>query len=241
VKEIFIAWFGAIVLVFFALRGAIDLLASIDYAQETFPLLKRLVQTKKWHNLLLSATCLFYAATLYELLTQPAPPPIVNPDPAVKAITPIIQENVNLRNRLAVLTEPEPKNSLRRKTIRLAADIEEFWNEIPPSPGGPPSNPVTDEDKKRTDTWAKYWREAKMKYDSHSFNDKVLEIVREYQLKSVPTGYLEAIAQDRTRMIGGPQPFAGPSGLVLCNSDICTLRELAFHVNAQDEVIHPAF
>ena len=70
-KALFIEWFGAIVLFFFVLRAIIDLAASIDYAQEAIPLLKRFAETKKWHRILLTATCLFYGGTLYDLLTQP--------------------------------------------------------------------------------------------------------------------------------------------------------------------------
>jgi hypothetical protein len=135
----------------------------------------------------------------------------------------------------------ESTNSLRRRTIRLAAQLDTFWSEVPPPPGGPPSNPVTDEDKKRVEAWDKYWRDIRARYDSHSFREKILEIVKQFQSKGVPTGYLEPSARDR--MIGGPY-FPGlefSPAQVLCQSEICQLRELAFHVNASDEVITPDF
>jgi hypothetical protein len=46
---------------------------------------------------------------------------------------------------------PEPKDYLRRRTVELAAKIDKFWNDQPP-PGGPPNNPVTDEDNLTSET-----------------------------------------------------------------------------------------
>jgi len=92
-ESVGLAIFGGVVLLFLLIGAAIDMAARIEYAQETFPALKRLAQSKEWRGILLLATCVFYGGTLYELLKEPASPPIVNPDPSVKAITPIVQEN----------------------------------------------------------------------------------------------------------------------------------------------------
>lgn len=227
-KEIFIAWFGAIVLVFFALRGAIDLAASIDYAQETFPFLGKLVQTKKWHNLLLSATCLFYAATLYELLTQPPPPPIVNPDPAVRAITPIVQENSTLRQRLAVFTEPESPNSLRRQTVRLADDVYAFWMKNPMPPQGQGNT---------QDAQQSYWLRVQAIYD-RTYKDHIVGIIRQYKDKGVPTGWLEQAAENHPF---GSSPFNQLGSPVCFQDELCQFRELAYHVDAHDQRIDPNF
>ena len=64
-REMFLAWFGAIILLFalrlFALvKGAIDMLSGIEDAQETLPWLKHWAQTEKWRGVVLLATCFFY-------------------------------------------------------------------------------------------------------------------------------------------------------------------------------------
>jgi hypothetical protein len=136
----------------------------------------------------------------------------------------------------------EPKNSLRRKTVRLAAEIDKFWNNQPPPPGGPPNNPTTEEEKKRTEVWLQYWRDARAAYDSHSFQEKVAELIGAYQAKQIPVGNLEYSIK-YNRMIGGVlhRGDGETPPQVLCLTDTCQLRELAFHVNARDGVITPDF
>ena len=70
-QQALLAVFGGIVLLFLLLGAAIDMAARIEYAQETFPWLKRQVENRKWRTVVLLATCLFYGGTLYELLNQP--------------------------------------------------------------------------------------------------------------------------------------------------------------------------
>jgi hypothetical protein len=142
------------------------------------------------------------------------------------------------KTTLAAFTVPESKDSLRRKTVRLAAEIDKFWNDQPPQPGGPPNNPSTEEEKKRVQVWEQYWRDMRSAYDSHSFQEKVAEIVGAYQTKNVPVGNLEWSIK-YNRMIGGTM-YRGDGETppqILCGTDTCLLRELAFHVNARDEVI----
>ena len=122
-ESVGLAIFGGVVLLFLLIGAAIDMAARIEYAQETFPALKRLAQSKEWRGILLLATCVFFGGTLYELLKEPASPPIVNPDPSVKAITPIVQENSELKKRFAVLKVRESSNSLRHRVWRLADPI----------------------------------------------------------------------------------------------------------------------
>jgi hypothetical protein len=146
------------------------------------------------------------------------------------------------KTKLAELNKPESKTSLRRRTIRLAAEIDKFWNDQPTQPGGPPNNPVTDDEKKRVQVWEQYWRDRRAAYDSHGFQEKVAEIVGAYQTKNIPVGSLEWSIK-YNRMIGGTM-YRGDwetPPQVLCGTDTCLLRELAFHVNALDEVITPDF
>jgi hypothetical protein len=115
----------------------------------------------------------------------------------------------------------ESPNSLRRRTARLAAELDRFWREVPlPPVWQPPNpNPVTDKDKKLKEAWDKYQRNVKAKYDSHALGERILGIIAEYQNKGVPTVGFERFARDR--MIGGiPGPGLQP-GDVLCGSEVC--------------------
>ena len=158
-------------------------------------------------------------------------------DPGHKKADDVVQLE-ECRSNLAAFTMPESKDSLRRRTVRLAAEIDKFWNDQPPQPGGPPNNPATEEEKKRVQVWEQYWRDMRSGYDLHSFQEKVAEIVGAYQTKNIPVGNLEWSIK-YNRMIGGTM-YRGDGETppqVLCGTDTCLLRELAFHVNARDEVI----
>jgi hypothetical protein len=90
----------------------------------------------------------------------------------------------------------EPKDSLRRRTIKLVNDLSLFWIQKP-SPQMPVQNPATDEDRKRNAVWDLYWRETQAAYTSRDFSDRVLGIVREYKTKGVPTGFLSKRRNNR--------------------------------------------
>lgn len=142
---------------------------------------------------------------------------------------------------LEILTKPEPKDSLRRRTISIVNDLNLFWNQrpVPPQPQ-PVQNPASDEDRARKAKWDRYWQEAKVAYMNRNFNERVLGIVRAYKNLGIPTGYLEQSAEQQDRLIGSV-PFGGASldNCVGFMSDLCQLRELAFHVNAEDKRIDP--
>jgi hypothetical protein len=233
-RELFIAWFGAAVLLFFALRGALDLLASIDYAQETFPLLKRVMQTKKWHRLLLSATCLFYAYTLYGLLQGPPFIKIEFADPGEAAIRDVVKENRDLKAELAKFTEPEAPDSLRRRTMKAANALNDFWIRHPIAP--PVLNPKTDDDRKRNET---YWNEVNRIYDT-DYKETILGIIREYKTKGVPTGRLEQSAENHP-FGGAAFSMANGASPICFQDELCQFRELAFHVDARDQKLGPIF
>lgn len=125
-REYFIVFYGAIVIAFLLLKGAIDMFASIEYAEGAFPRLAKLAESKKAQRLLLLATMIFYGGTLYEMLSQPPMPPICAPSPTKTSVTTLVQENSELKDRLAVLTKPRaskfPKASnhlTRRRTERI--------------------------------------------------------------------------------------------------------------------------
>jgi len=242
-QQVLLAWFGAIVLLFVLLKGAIDTLASIDYAQETFPFLKRWSATKKWHRIVLLATCLFYGGTLYELLKEPPlfTPPI--PNSGTLSIVEVAKENRDLRAELAVLTKPAPPNSLRHRTFELVNELNLFWANRPTPPPQPVPNPMSDIDRARNARWDRYEKETRAAYQSREFNQRILGIVRDYQAKGVSIGYLDKAAEQPERFIGSslPSPDGGFS-LDPCDqfmSELCRFRELAFHVDAYDARVDP--
>jgi hypothetical protein len=224
VKEIFIAWFGGIVLLFIALRAAIDLAASIDYAQETVPWFKKFAETQKWHRILLTATCLFYGGTLYELLQETPLVPLRFTDPGTPVIAPIVQENRELTARLASQNRKESRNSLRRQVWRLADQIDQFWvakRKEAPSPG-------EDQQQRKMQKWI----EVSDRECNGKFKDKILGLVQEVEAKGVNAkvhGWLDwsAILVQNQRC---------PQG-----DELESFRELGFHLDANDNEIEIKF
>jgi hypothetical protein len=139
------------------------------------------------------------------------------------------------KSTLASLTKPAPSNSLRHRTIEVVNELNLFWANRPTTPQQPVQNPATDDDRARNTKWERYWNETKVAYQSRQFNDRILGIAKEYLTKGVPVGYLERSAEQPDRYIGA-LPFGGFS-LDACDqymSELCQLRELAFHVDAYD-------
>jgi len=131
----------------------------------------------------------------------------------------------------------EPKTSLRRRTFRLVGDLTAFWSRRPAPLQQPVQNPSTDEERKRNAKWDQYWRDTTAAYENAGFRERIRGIVSEYKSKGIQTGYLE-FADQYNRLVGSA-PFGGTS-LEDCsrsNTDLCTLRELAYHVDAEDKPI----
>ena len=230
----FLIVFGAVVTLLLIIKEAIDMAAAIEYAEGAFPWLKRWSESKKWQRLLLVGTLLFYGGTLYKLLNQPPLPPIVNPDPAVKAIVPVVKENADLEKRLARLNEPEPQNSVRRQTVNLANELADFWARNP----APPQSMQAAIKGQASD---QYWNGVTTTFN-YKFRDRLVGIIRSYSSKGVPVGYLERSAEEPTHLFGAfPFSSSGQSPPACAQDEICQLRELAFHVDANDQVIQPDF
>jgi hypothetical protein len=143
----------------------------------------------------------------------------------------------DLEKQLAALSFVEPPNSLRRRTVKLINDLTVFWSRRPAPLQQPVQPASTDEDRQRNAKWDQYWRDATAAYENGGYRDRVREIVSEYKSKGIQIGYLEYTDQ-YNRLIGA-SPFGG-TGLADCsrsNTDMCTLRELAYHVDARDKPI----
>jgi hypothetical protein len=229
---------GALVLIFVAIKGVIDMAASIEYATGTFPRLAKWAESKGWQRMMLTLTLIFYVGTLYEMLKQPSSPPICSNNPGTTEITRIAQDDSELRRRLALLTKAAPRNSLRRQTIDLVTEINLFWADRPSPTQQPIPNPATDADRAHNDKLERDWKELTLAYNSRQFNERIVGIAKQYAAKGVPVGYLERSSEQPERLIGAG-PYGGYSldNCAQFMSDLCQLRELAFHVDAYGERI----
>jgi hypothetical protein len=139
---------------------------------------------------------------------------------------------------LATLTKHAPKNSLRHQTIELVNEINLFWADRSAPTQQPIPNPTTDADRAHNAQLERDWKEVMLAYKSKQFNERIIGITKQYEAKGVLVGYLERSAEQPDRLIGA-LPYGGYSldNCAQFMSDLCQLRELAFHVGAYDERI----
>jgi hypothetical protein len=219
--------YGAIFLAGLLLKEALDMGARIEYAEATFPQLAKWVASKKWQRILLIGTLLFYGATLYEILK--APTLCINwPfDPGQTQIGEIIRENRDLKAQLAPLLVKESQTSLRRRTVKLADELEKFnqdrWRNHPPNAANDPN--ATPEQKAVVRASQLYDQETLDTCKSR-FKDRTIGIIEELKTRGLDIGNMDKIveAQGCLGLWGGD--FIKP------------LRDLAYHLNADDTVEH---
>jgi hypothetical protein len=138
-----------------------------------------------------------------------------------------------LQAKLGAQIPKESPNSLRRRTVKLVNDLNLFWSQRPAPVQQPVQPASTDVDSQRNAKWDQYWRDAAAAYENAGFRDRIREIVSEYKSKGIQTGYLE-FADQNNRLVGS---VANPEDCLRSNTDVCTLRELAYHVDANDKPI----
>lgn len=164
---------------------------------------KKHAQIWKWINLrpvrllLLLLAILLLAKEIKDTTDVPEVPPI-------KVAAPIIQMT---SSEVIRATEREPKNSLRRRTMQLANDMEKYFLERGNSPSRPPfaapnsndPNP-SDEQKKAIERYRKYEQDTLDYYFAH-YRDRMIGIIKEYEAKGVKVGYLESGARQRPQYL----------------------------------------
>jgi len=158
-------------------------------------------------------------------------------NPGGLAIGEIVKENRELKSELTPFTEKEPEDSLRKRTMKLADELSDFWAKNPPPPY--PGNPGPTQDVKKKEIFDDYWRRVDNVY-ALRYKDRVLGVIRAYSGRGVPTGFLEAAAENHTF---GASAFSS-SGMRPpdCRQDeVCELRELAYHVDARGNAIELDF
>jgi hypothetical protein len=149
---------------------------------------------------------------------------------------------VQLESRVTALTpEPELQGSLRRRTIKLANDIdhyvEERWAIRPPVNFADFQNQhPTDDQKKTMQIWAK-WNQESHDYFRDHYKDQWVRIVKEYDSKGVKIGTLinDAEQYHPVQVLSFPFPPGGEDSM--CQFAITRFRELAYRVNADGSVV----
>src|SRR5205814_801208 len=124
-------------------------------------------------------------------------------------------------------------NSLRRRTMQLADEIERYILERANDPNRPPfaapnsndPNPSL-EQKKAIERYGKYEQETLNYYLSH-YKDRAIGIIKEYEAKGVKTGYLESAASQRPLVFVMPGGAGGGTYM----DELYQFRELAYHVD----------
>jgi hypothetical protein len=236
-QAILLAVFGAIVLVLLFVKEALDMAARIEYAEGAFPKLTKWAADKKWHRILLVSTLLFYGGTLYELLKEPPPPNIQWTDPRTSLVAPIIRENGELQKQIAVLTEKEPEDSLRRRTINLANKLDHYvqtrWDNHPSRLcEGPNIQQPTAEQTKALQECRRYDNET-TNYINDNFKEKWIGIVREYEAKGVKVATLVNDMEQNHPAQNTFLPFWPSVNDGNYASAQSKFRELAYHVDAR--------
>jgi hypothetical protein len=216
----------ALIALFFVFAEYLDWHGRLDLIKEKHHKLWRVMNDRPFRLVMLFVIFAALATDLRENLRHPDPEPavfrFVAPPP------PPVEKSKN---------EPsEPTDSLRRRTTKLANELSLFWSRRP-APLQPIQNPTTEEERKRNATWDQYWREVESVY-ARECKDRVLGIIREYKVKGVPTGFLEAGAENHSF---GASLFPSIGSPVCFQDELCQFRELAYHVDARHQMIGPDF
>ncbi|SRR5713101_308723 len=207
-------------------------------ARDIFNLFKRLGKTPRWLELAVIFVCLTvaqflaYRNTVHNLYTVIDEKRQCNIQKNAQAAT--INE---LNTKLSEFIQPEPPDSLRRRTVKLAdefsiylASMLENKNKPPDaSPNSADPNP-SEERKKEIQASQAYYRGIEDYYAKH-FRNRFVGIVKEYENRGVRTGYL---ANDFAQRV----PYIPQTGSVMDGLDeISRFRDLAYHVDARDHLI----
>lgn len=152
----------------------------------------------------------------------------------------LTRQNEDLQKQIDRLKpKTEPRNSLRRRTMQLADEMQtyllaRYQNSNQPPFAVPDSsvpNP-TDEQKRAIERYRSYQQETWDYYSEH-YRDRMIGIIREYQAKGVKTGWLENDANQRPPVIA--MPGSVMAGTI--QDDLYQFRELAYHVDGEGNLI----
>jgi hypothetical protein len=223
----------AVGLLFLTVMVVVDMAGKFDYLQSHFPRLVKWSEKREMHGLMLLICFGLLVGDGYELITKEIPEAQLSPI----IFQPQRPPEINIVKNVVPLTAESP-DSLRRKTIKLVNDLVLFWSQKPQPVQQPIQNPTTDEERQRNTKWDQYWRDANAAYANAGFRERVLGIVRQYRAKGLDIGFLEQAAEQPERLVGA-YSFGGIdlNGCSRYMTELCQLRELAYHVDAKDDMI----
>jgi hypothetical protein len=146
-------------------------------------------------------------------------------------------EILKLQKRIDDFSVHESPNSLRRRTNQLADEIQRYLEERnqehPPRIYPDSANPNPDDDRKKAIKIAQDYDHETQNYFGLHFQDRMLGILKEYDTKGVSTGYLiPGVSRGNVYISPVGAPWVDP-----CQDDLMKFRELAFHIDAQGNLI----
>lgn len=221
----FVAFGLAIVLL--AFFEILDVSGRLDILEKKYPKLWSLANRRP-ARLLLLAMCAGFLAKDIKDATDIPDPPIVKLQPPVISVLPSSE---------AVGGYREPKDSLRRRTMRVADELYDYLKkraaEQPPVvvPDSSDPNP-SEERKKAIRLYQQYAQETQDYYLKH-FMDRMVGIVKEYESKGVHTHYLE---NDFKQRVPGAMAI-GSDWEGSSMDELSQFRDLAYRVDARDHLI----
>jgi hypothetical protein len=226
--------FTALVVLAVAAFLVMEALSKIEEVRKRMPRFVGYAESRKTLTHLLSVAIILMVGNGWELLTKEVPE--IPRLPSIKLSPPIIQVT---SSTVAVPTIREPKNSLRRRTMQLADEIEKYIVMRASDPSRPPiavpnsSEPNPSEERKKAiERYRKYEQETLDYYFAH-YRDRMIGIIREYNAKGMRTWYLESDARQRPPIFVMP----GSVGEGMFTDDLYQFRELAYHVDGEGNLI----
>jgi hypothetical protein len=136
---------------------------------------------------------------------------------------------------------PESPTSLRRRTMKAANEVSDFlrsrYENHPPYAYPNSNEPNPSEERKATiQKCLKYDQETTDEY-MRRYKDRMVGIVSEYRAKGVPISFLEQSLSQRVPLWAQP----GSAWEENPQYELGQFRELAYHVDAKDQMISPNF
>jgi hypothetical protein len=216
------------VALFFAFAEYLDWHGRMEVLEKKHPRIWRLVNDRSFRLVLLFMIFAILSADLKETLKQlePGEAPVVRfVAPSVPAVEPV------------GITPPEPTDSLRRRTVKLADALYDYMEtrrkNHPPYAYPQPNDPNPPEDQKNKIKVCGEYDDATHSYYSKHFRDQIVGIIREYNAKGVKTAWLENTAtQGNLSIAQEGSPWEGSR-----QDDLSQFRDLAYHVDARDRLI----
>ncbi len=216
----------------------LDWFGRLEVLQVKHPKAHRFVNSRPLRVVLLLLVFVMLAtdlkSTLQELSTEPlaVSPVVPSADAGAKNA-----EIVRLQRELALLTQPEPPGSLRRRTLKLADDFYRFRRERqgnhPPIAYPDSRDPDPSEERKKAIRLCQQYDQETQDQYNRLYRDRFVGIISEYHAKGVPVGWLENTAANGT-LAWVPN---GSSWEGTPQDDLTQFRNFAYRVDGHDNLI----